>query len=123
MLVTYNWTRLRPQPVTLVFQLQELALCREPFEVAARKLFAHPREFGVDDLQSVEELAFGNNAVGVDGTQRHEVTVRAGETLSQIAAREMPGVRNDQAVVAIEHESNLGSSQVQAGQKVIIPAP
>ena len=62
-------------------------------------------------------------ASGVDGTQRHEVTVRAGETLSQIAAREMPGVRNDQAVVAIEHESNLGSSQVQAGQKVIIPAP
>lgn len=50
------------------------------------------------------------------------VTVRDGETLSQIAARELPAVRVDQAVVAIAHENNLGSTHVQAGQRLLIPS-
>lgn len=62
-------------------------------------------------------------AAGAEVVPQHEVTVRAGETLSEIAAREMPAVRTDQAVVAIEHASNLGSLQVQAGQKLLIPTP
>lgn len=39
------------------------------------------------------------------------VTVQAGESLSEIAAREMPDVRVREAVALIEHANNLGSSQ------------
>lgn len=50
------------------------------------------------------------------------VTVRAGESLSEVAAREMPEVRVGEAVALIERANNLGSSHVDAGEKLVIPA-
>lgn len=51
------------------------------------------------------------------------VTVRPGDTLSQIAATELPGVPLDQAVVRIQHANGLNSLHVQAGQELVIPQP
>lgn len=60
-------------------------------------------------------MAAGESPVGA------RVTVSSGETLSQIAVREMPDVRVSEAVVAIEQANGLASSQVDAGQNLVIP--
>ncbi|MGL4745542.1 MAG: LysM peptidoglycan-binding domain-containing protein [Dermatophilaceae bacterium] len=49
------------------------------------------------------------------------VTVPAGQTLSEIAASEMPGVPLDNGVVAIRLANRLDSAQVHAGQRLVIP--
>jgi hypothetical protein len=50
------------------------------------------------------------------------VEVRSGETLSQIAQAEMPGIPTAEAVVRIQLANNLPSSHVTAGQVLVIPA-
>lgn len=49
------------------------------------------------------------------------VEVRSGETLSQIAQREMPQEVNAEAVVEIQVANNLGSMHVAPGEKLLIP--
>lgn len=49
------------------------------------------------------------------------VTVRAGETLSQIAAREMPEWANGAAVVELQRVNDLASPRVGSGQRIVIP--
>lgn len=50
------------------------------------------------------------------------VTVAAGETLSDIVVREMPGVDVRDGVAMIQIANNLSSSDVLAGQQIAIPA-
>jgi len=50
------------------------------------------------------------------------VEVRSGQTLSQIARTEMPGVPTAEAVVRIQLANNLPSTHVTAGQVLVIPA-
>ncbi|WP_370892429.1 LysM peptidoglycan-binding domain-containing protein [Janibacter sp. GXQ6167] len=49
------------------------------------------------------------------------VTVQAGQTLSEIAARELPGVPVANAVVLIQRHNRLASTEVHAGQSLQIP--
>ena len=49
------------------------------------------------------------------------VEVRPGQTLSEIARAEMPGVVNAEAVARIQLANNLASSHVTAGQVLLIP--
>lgn len=51
----------------------------------------------------------------------HTMTVRPGQTLSQIAMHELPGEPVDAAVSSIQLANNLPSAQVQAGQQLVIP--
>lgn len=49
------------------------------------------------------------------------VTVASGQTLSEIAVRELPGVPVAEAVVLIQRHNRLPSTQVHAGQSLAIP--
>ena len=49
-------------------------------------------------------------------------TVRAGQTLSEIAARQLPELTVSDAVARIEVVNNLTGSQIHAGQTLLIPA-
>lgn len=67
-------------------------------------------------------LAAKAMAEGAPNGGATSVTVKSGETLSQIAARELPSLRNDRAVVAIQEANNMNSMHVQAGQRILVPA-
>lgn len=50
------------------------------------------------------------------------ITVEAGQTLSEIAASQLPGMALGDAIVEIQVASSLSSDQVHAGQTLTIPA-
>ena len=50
------------------------------------------------------------------------VEVRPGQTLSEIAVAELPGLPTAEAVARIQLVNNLPSSHVTAGQVIVIPA-
>lgn len=52
----------------------------------------------------------------------HATTVRAGQTLSQIAVEQLPGLPVAEAVAQIQVANNLSSAHVHAGQSLLIPA-
>jgi hypothetical protein len=52
----------------------------------------------------------------------HAMTVVAGQTLSEIAAAQLPGLPIRDAVAQIQLANALSSSQVHAGQSLLIPA-
>jgi hypothetical protein len=52
----------------------------------------------------------------------HSTTVQPGQTLSEIAARQLPQLPIADAVARIQVSNNLTSSQVHAGQTLVIPA-
>ena len=63
-------------------------------------------------------FAFGGTAVSPQ-----EVTVRSGQTLTSIAANELPGVPTQEAITRIQLENGLSTTHVHAGQTLTIPAP
>ena len=50
------------------------------------------------------------------------VTVHAGQTLSGIAARELPDLSVADGVVELQVANSLSTSQIHAGQQLVIPA-
>jgi LysM repeat protein len=52
----------------------------------------------------------------------HSTTVSAGQTLSEVAATELPSLPNHNAVALIQLANGLNTSQVHAGQSLLIPA-
>jgi LysM repeat protein len=48
--------------------------------------------------------------------------VRSGQTLSEIAARELPDLAVSDGVVELQLANALSTSQVRAGQTLLIPA-
>ncbi|MEO7131826.1 MAG: LysM peptidoglycan-binding domain-containing protein [Dermatophilaceae bacterium] len=50
------------------------------------------------------------------------MTVQSGDTLSQIAAQRLPDLSIPEGVVAIQLANGLSTSQVHAGQALVIPA-
>ncbi|MDN5794960.1 MAG: LysM peptidoglycan-binding domain-containing protein [Intrasporangium sp.] len=54
--------------------------------------------------------------------QPHTVTVQAGQTLSEIAVAELPGVAPHDAIVEIQVANSLSTDQVHMGQTLTIPA-
>lgn len=67
-------------------------------------------------------LGVGVGGAGAATAPLGSVEVRSGQTLSQIAVAEMPGVPTAEAVVRIQLANNLPSSHVTAGQVLVIPA-
>lgn len=51
----------------------------------------------------------------------HATTVSAGETLSEVAAAQLPGLRISDAVARIQLVNGLNTTQVHAGQILLIP--
>ena len=49
------------------------------------------------------------------------VTVAPGQTLSEIAASQLPDLSVGNGIVAIQIENELNSAQVTAGQRLVIP--
>jgi hypothetical protein len=52
----------------------------------------------------------------------HATTVGAGQTLSDVAATQLPGLLINDAVARIQLVNGLNTSQVHAGQSLLIPA-
>lgn len=51
------------------------------------------------------------------------ITVEAGQTLSEIAARELPQLPITDGIVELQLANNLSTSHVHAGQTLVIPDP
>lgn len=67
-------------------------------------------------------LAWQAAGVGGDaGSQR--VVVGPGETLSHVAVEHLPGVPVEQGVLMVQEANGLGTSQVEAGQELVVPRP
>ena len=60
----------------------------------------------------------GASATAID----HSTTVRQGQTLSEIATTQLPGLPVADAVARIQVANDLTSDQVHAGQTLLIPA-
>jgi hypothetical protein len=52
----------------------------------------------------------------------HATTVSVGQTLSDVAAAELPNLPISEAVVHLQLANGLNTSQVHAGQSLLIPA-
>ncbi|MBK9476215.1 MAG: LysM peptidoglycan-binding domain-containing protein [Tetrasphaera sp.] len=65
----------------------------------------------------------GMTVTSADAPASHVVTVESGQTLSEIAVRELPGMSVQRAVVALRVANDLSSSQIVPGQQLVIPAP
>lgn len=66
----------------------------------------------------VSVLGAGSASATID----HTVTVTPGQTLSQLAAHELPGLPVDEAITQIQLANDLSSLQVHSGQQLAIPA-
>ena len=52
----------------------------------------------------------------------HATTVSAGQTLSEVAAAQLPGLPINEGVARIQLANGLNTSQVHAGQSLLIPS-
>ena len=70
-------------------------------------------------------LAVGLGLVGLRAAGAAEaprvVTVEAGQTLSEVAATELPDLSISDGILAIQLENRLTTAQVSAGQHLVIP--
>jgi hypothetical protein len=62
------------------------------------------------------------SAVAVGAAATHTVTVQAGQTLSAIAARELPEIPVREGVARLQLANGLSTSDVHAGQVLQVPA-
>ena len=73
----------------------------------------------------VLSLAAVLGMVGLRGAGASEptrtVTVGAGQTLSEVAAAELPALSISQGILAIQLANSLSTAQVSAGQELVIP--
>jgi hypothetical protein len=67
-------------------------------------------------------LALALFPTGATGTViDHSATVRSGQTLSEVAARELPQLPVADAVARIQVANDLTSDEVHAGQSLLLP--
>jgi LysM domain len=69
-------------------------------------------------VASLALLSGGASATVID----HSTTVGSGQTLSEVAAQQLPGLPVADAVARIQVANDLASSEVHAGQTLLIPA-
>jgi hypothetical protein len=67
-------------------------------------------------------VGVGVGGAGAATAPLGSVEVRSGQTLSEIAVAEMPGIPTAEAVVRIQLANNLPTTHVTAGQVLVIPA-
>lgn len=76
-------------------------------------------------LSLVVALAAVLGMVGLRGAgaaeQVRTVTVGAGQTLSEVAAAQLPDLSLSQGILAIQLANSLSTAQVSAGQELVIP--
>jgi Tfp pilus assembly protein FimV len=72
-------------------------------------------------LAALAWAAVGTLAAGAAGSPR-QVTVQSGETLWQIASRELPQLPTSDGVAQLQLTNGLRSSEIRAGQVIQIPA-
>lgn len=68
-------------------------------------------------VASIALLSGGASATVID----HSTTVQAGQTLSEVAAQQLPGLPVADAVARIQVANDLTSSEVHVGQSLLIP--
>ena len=73
-------------------------------------------------LAVLVSLALGLGGASAAPGPLGSVEVRPGQTLTQIALTEMPGLPAAEAVARIQLANNLPSTHVTAGQVIVIPA-
>lgn len=67
---------------------------------------------------AISLLSSGASATVID----HSTTVQAGQTLSEVAAAQLPQLPITEAVARIQVANDLAGSDVHAGQSLLIPA-
>ncbi len=67
-------------------------------------------------------LTFATSVMASAPLIDHATTVAAGQTLSEVAAEQLPGLPVSEGVARIQLANGLNSSQVRAGQSLLIPA-
>ncbi len=76
-------------------------------------------------LALVLVLAAALGSVGLRGAGAAEpprvLTVQPGQTLSEIAASELPALSIGEGIVAIQLANRLSTAQISAGQELVIP--
>lgn len=78
--------------------------------------------FTLSVLAVVVSMALGLGGASATPGPLGSVEVRSGQTLSEIARAEMPGLPAAEAVARIQLANNLPSTHVTAGQVIVIPA-
>lgn len=69
---------------------------------------------------TIVALAAGGQLASATGEPR-TVTVTAGQTLSEIADRELPELSIAEGIVEIQLANGLSTDQVHAGQRLLVP--
>lgn len=77
--------------------------------------------FLVAALMTVLALAIGGQLASAAGEPR-TIKVQAGQTLSEVAARELPQLTIAEGIVELQLANNLPTSHVHAGQTLVVPA-
>ena len=67
-------------------------------------------------------LTFATSVMASAPLIDHATTVSAGQTLSEVAAAQLPGLPINEGVARIQLANGLNTSQVHAGQSLLIPA-
>ncbi|HEX5967128.1 MAG TPA: LysM peptidoglycan-binding domain-containing protein [Intrasporangium sp.] len=71
---------------------------------------------------SLLALVLAGRLASAAGAPR-SITVEAGQTLSEISARELPQLPITDGIVELQLANNLSTSHVHAGQTLVIPDP
>ncbi|MFC0359469.1 hypothetical protein ACFFHC_06645 [Kytococcus schroeteri] len=66
-------------------------------------------------------VAWQATGAGRDAGVAERVVVAQDQTLSHVAVEHLPEVPVDRAVLMLQEANGLGTSQVQAGQELVIP--
>jgi hypothetical protein len=69
-------------------------------------------------VTAIALLASGASATVID----HSTTVQSGQTLSEVAAQQLPSLPVRDAVARIQVANDLTTTEVHAGQTLLIPA-
>ncbi|MEO5745655.1 MAG: LysM peptidoglycan-binding domain-containing protein [Terracoccus sp.] len=78
----------------------------------------------VATLAAVIALGIGlTSQLASAAVQGRPLTVESGQTLSEIAARELPDVPVREGVVSLRLANGLSTDQVHAGQQLLVPVP
>lgn len=104
-----------------------LHLVPSPVEVPARstgvRLTRRGRVTVILAAALIVLIALGSWASSLGGSvSATTVTVQPGETLSQIAARDLPELSVAEGVARIQLANNLSGTEIGAGQSLTIPA-
>lgn len=112
----------RPQLVLVPTGRQSVAAARAAAPAMRLTRFGRlVRTVLVAGVISVLGVGLAGQLASASGDAR-TVTVRAGQTLSGIAARELPELSVTDGVVELQVANHLSTSQIHTGQQLVIPA-